>query len=85
MLFFLFERIADFAENNNLFVFLFFGGFIDNLLRLIGFFAIKFVDNANHHEDNKGDNEEIDSCLDEVTIFNGCWFDTVYIGWDGDL
>ena len=49
-----------------------------------GFF-FGFVDEADHEEDDKSDNEEINKSLDEISVVDGRGFDAFYISGDGEF
>ena len=62
-----FALVADFFENGK--NFLFGSRFFLLGLFLLGFFLEgHFVDNADEHEDAKGDNEEVNDVLDKIAV-----------------
>ena len=62
-----FALVADFFENGK--NFLFGSRFFLLGLFLLGFFLEgHFVDNADEHEDTKGDNEEVNDVLDKIAV-----------------
>lgn len=84
----LFEEVADFFEESGLVVFLLFLGFFFFLFGFLGqaFGAFAhFVEGANHEEDDKGDDEEVDGGLEEVAVVDGGGFDAFDVGGDGEL
>ena len=83
-----FEEVADFFEESglvflNLFGFLFF--FVFTFFgETFGAFA-HFVEGANHEEDDKGDDEEVNGGLEEVAVVDGGGLDAFDVGGDGEL
>lgn len=84
MLFLLLEEVADFAEEGGVFVFLFFLFFFFLFFFELGGF-LDFVNEANHEEDNKGDDEEVEDALEEEADVNGGGVRGAEEGGDGNL
>lgn len=84
----LFEKVADFLEESSLVFLDFDGGFF---FFVFGFFGealstfTHFVEGANHEENHKADDEEVNDGLEEVAVINSGGLNAFDVGGDGEL
>ncbi len=84
----LFEEVADFFEESGLVFFDGSGGFFFFVFVFLGeaFGAFThFVESADHEENHKADDEEVNDGLEEVAVINSGGLNTFNVGGNGKL